>query len=137
MFRQIMVPVDLGHIDQLARSLDAAILIARQTGAEVVFVGVSSSAPSEVARTPQAFAARLESFARKFGEEHGITTQSKAYITHDPATDLDDTLLTATRDLGADLVVMASHVPNLGDYIWPSNGGTIAKRAGISVFIVR
>lgn len=137
MFSRIMVPVDLAHIAKLGRSLDAAALIARHTEAEVVYVGVSSSAPSEVARTPQAFAAKLEAFARETGERHGIRTHAKAYITHDPATDLDDTLLAATRELGADLVVMASHIPNVVDYIWPSNGGTIARRAGISVFVVR
>jgi nucleotide-binding universal stress UspA family protein len=56
---------------------------------------------------------------------------------HDPAADLDPTLLKAVEETGADLVVMASHVPGLTDYIWPSNGGTVARRAKVSVMVVR
>ena len=37
----------------------------------------------------------------------------------------------------ADLVVMASHIPNVADHFWPSNGGSIASRADVSVMLVR
>ena len=137
MFKKIMAPVDLRHVDHLGKALDVAAAIAKDTGAELIYVGVSSSAPSEIAHTPQEYAAKLEDFARKSGAEHGVETHSKAYVSHDPTSDLDDTLLKATHDLGADLVVMASHIPNVADHIWPSNGGTIASHADISVFIVR
>jgi len=50
---------------------------------------------------------------------------------------VDDALLKASRDTGADLVVMASHMPSVLDYIWPSNGGKIAEHAKCSVMVVR
>lgn len=50
---------------------------------------------------------------------------------------MDDILLKAVKDTGADLVVMASHVPNIMDYVWPSNGGKIAEHAECSVMVVR
>ena len=58
-------------------------------------------------------------------------------ISHDPAIDLDDTLMKAQHETGADLVVMQSHVPNITDYVWPSNGGTMATHSDASVFVVR
>jgi nucleotide-binding universal stress UspA family protein len=137
MFKKIMAPVDLKHLDHLGKALDVAVAIAKDTGAELIYVGVSSAAPSEIAHTPQEYASKLEDFARRSGAEHGVETHAKAYISHDPTSDLDDTLLKATHDIGADLVVMASHIPNVADHVWPSNGGTIASHADVSVFIVR
>ena len=58
-------------------------------------------------------------------------------VAHDPTTDLDDVLLKAVKDTGADIVVMQSHMPNILDYVWPSNGGKIAEHAKTSVFVVR
>ena len=46
-------------------------------------------------------------------------------------------ILNAPGNVGADLVVMQSHVPRLTDYVWPSNGGTIASHSKASVFVVR
>lgn len=53
--------------------------------------------------------------------------------------ELDDRLLEAIRDTGADLVVMASHPPGIGDklHIIHSNGANIVKHSNVSVFIVR
>lgn len=137
MFKTIMLPVDLAHIAHLERSIAAASMLAKANDAEVILVSISSAAPSEVARTPEQFAAKLAGFARQVAETHGVRAQSRAYITHDPASDLDATLLQAVHDTGADLVVMASHLPTVVDRFWPSNGGTIARRADVSVFVVR
>ena len=46
-------------------------------------------------------------------------------------------MLKAIVNTGPDLVVIASHVPNVLDYVWPSNGGKVAERAKCSVFVVR
>jgi nucleotide-binding universal stress UspA family protein len=137
MFKKIMVPVDLKHIDRLGKALDVAAAMAKDMGAELIYVAVAASAPTEFSHTPQEYAAKLEQFARKSGEEHGVETHSKAYVSHDPTSDLDETLLKATHELGVDLVVMASHIPNVMDSLWPSNGGMIASHADVSVFIVR
>jgi nucleotide-binding universal stress UspA family protein len=58
-------------------------------------------------------------------------------VSHDPTVDVDDALMKAVSETGADLVVMASHVPGLADYIWPSNGGKLAAHSSASVFVVR
>ncbi len=137
MFQSIMVPVDLAHLDQLTRAREIAAGVARQSGATVTYVGVTTSAPSPVAHTPEEFAAKLDAFAAAEAEAHGHTAAAKAITSHDPSIDLNDTLLNAATDLGADLIVIASHIPTLADHLWPSHGGQIAKRATASVFVVR
>jgi nucleotide-binding universal stress UspA family protein len=137
LFTKIMVPVDLAHADKLERALQCAADLATNYNATVVYVGVAAATPGSVAHTPQEFAEKLAAFAAAQGESAGISTDSLAMTSHDPSTDLDPTLLDALDQCGADLVVMASHIPNLTDYIWPSNGGTIARRAKVSVMVVR
>ncbi|OWU83461.1 universal stress protein UspA [Oceanicola sp. 22II-s10i] len=137
MFSNIMVPVDLAHEDRLSKALSCAGELAKSSGATVTYVGVSAATPSSVAHTPEEFAKKLDAFAAAQGEKHGVTTRAHAVTSHDPATDLDPTLLKAVDETGADLVVMASHVPNITDYIWPSNGGSVAGHAKVSVLVVR
>jgi nucleotide-binding universal stress UspA family protein len=137
LFKRIIVPVDLAHIDLLAKSLDVAASISKQFGAEVVYVGVTTSAPSDVAHNPEEFSKKLEEFGRDQASRHGHDVTVQAIQANDPASELDDAILKSISALGADLVIMASHVPTVADYIWPSNGGKIASHAGISVFLVR
>ena len=137
MFSQIMVPVDLGHTDELAKSLTVAADLSKQYGAPVCYVGVATSQPSSISRFPEEFEKKLSEFAEEQASLGGHAATSRAFIGHDPVTDVDDVLLRAAEEVGADLVVMASHVPKLVDYIWPSNGGKIAAHSKAAVFVVR
>lgn len=137
MFKRILAPVDLAHLDKLERALKVTAEEAKLHGAAVTYVSVSAAAPSALAHTPEEFKTRLGAFADQQAKTHGINADAHAIISHDPATDIDDALLKAIRDTGADLVIMASHTPGLADYFWPSNGGKVAGHTGASVFIVR
>lgn len=137
MFTKIMTPVDLAHLDKLGKALDVTADLAKHFGIPVCYVGVTASAPSGVAHTPEEYAAKLAGLGREQAAAHGIETSTKAYQSHDPAIDLDNALMTAVQETGADLVVMASHNPNVTDFIWPSHGGQIASHSGASVFLVR
>lgn len=137
MFKRIMVPIDLAHVDRLDKALTCAADLAKHYGSTVIYVGVSAATPSSIAHTPAEFADKLAAFARNQAGAHGVQTESHAMTSQDPAVDLDPTLMKALDETRADLVVMASHIPNVTDYIWPSNGGTIAGHARISVMVVR
>jgi nucleotide-binding universal stress UspA family protein len=136
-FTKIMVPVDLLHAARLTRALKVAADLGRLYGAEVCYVAVTAPTPGPAAHNPQEFAAKLDDFARGEGEAQGLPVSSHSVISHDPAVDLDDALLKARKEIGADLVVMASHVPGISDYLFPSHGGKMARRAGVSVMVVR
>ncbi len=137
MYKQILIPVDLTHVQHLTKSLQVAADLAQQYGARVTYVAVTSSAPGPVAHNPKEFKEKLAAFANDQAARHGIATDARAYTAHDPAIQIDDTILKAIHEVQADLVVMASHIPNVADYILPSHGGKVAKHADVSVFIVR
>ena len=137
MFKKIMVPVDLAHQDALARSLQCAADLATHYGAEVVYVGVTAATPSALAHNPAEYKEKLGKFAAGQGEVHGIEASAHMALSHDPTTDVDDALLKASNETGADLVVMQSHMPSVLDHIWPSNGGKVAEYAKCSVLVVR
>lgn len=136
-YRKIMVPVDLAHADKLEKGLTTAADLAKHYRIPVCYVSVTTAAPSPIAHNPKEFADKLEAFAQEQAGKHGHDATSKAYTSHDPAVDVDETLLKAVHDVGADLVVMASHIPGLIEYVWPSNGGKIAEHSDASVFVVR
>ena len=137
MYRKIMVPVDLAHIERLDKAITTATDLAQHYGIPICFVGVTAETPTEVAHTPKEFAEKLEVFGVTQAKKHGLDIDTAAYPSHDPAADLDETLIAAARDNGADLIVMASHVPGLPNHIFASNAGAVASHAEISVFVVR
>jgi len=137
MYKKIMVPVDLAHVDKLARALDTAANLAKFYHAPVTYVGVTSSAPGPLGHNPEEYSKKLTDFIATQTNTHGIEADGKTVVSHDPAVDLDDSLIKAVNETGSDLVVMATHIPNVADHIWPSNGGRIATHTDASVFLVR
>lgn len=137
MFKKIMAPVDLAHLGRIEHALGVTADLAKHYGAEVVYVSVTTGAPSKVAHNPKEFGEKLDAFAAREAETHAIKASGHVAMAHDPTTDVDDALLKAAGDTGADLVVMASHKPGLAEYFWPSNGGKLAAHTGLSVMLVR
>lgn len=137
MYRKIMVPIDLAHIDVIEPSLEAVADLARHYDAEVCYVGVTSSSPSSVARSPEEFQQKLDAFAQKRAQVHGQPVSTHTVHSADPVANLDDLLLKAIDKVGADLVVMPTHPPKHLDVIMTSHGGKIATHTDVSVFLVR
>ncbi len=137
MFNQIMVPVDLEHLGGLAKSLAVAADLSNKYDAPVCYVGVSSGQPDPISKSPGGYSKKLADFAAGQEAKHGHKVSSQMFASHDLVTDVDDVLLKAVEEVGADLVVMASHIPTIVDYVWPSNGGKIAAHSNASVFVVR
>lgn len=137
MFKHIMMPVDLAHADKLDRAMTVAADQAKHYGAKVTYVSVTAAAPGDVARTPGEHAEKLAKLAAAQAELHGHTAESHSVVSHDPAVDLDDKLIEARKALGADLVVMATHLPNMADMFLPAHGGELARHSQVSVFLVR
>lgn len=137
MFKRIMAPVDLAHVERLGRALDCAADLAKHYSVPITYVGVTSTAPGRMGHNPEEFSQKLGEFVRGEAERHGVEASAHTAIAHDPPTEVDDALMRAVDETGSDLVVMASHVPDVIDYIWPSNGGKLAEHAKCSVLVVR
>lgn len=137
MFKKIMFPVDLGALDALERALDIAVRLARAGNAELCFVGVYGSAPSADAHYTAEYRDKLTAFAEQQGAAHKLKTSTHPAFSHDPGVEIASTLLDAIGEIGADAVVMASHIPGWMEHIFHSNAGYVACHAPISVFVVR
>jgi nucleotide-binding universal stress UspA family protein len=138
MYQRIMVPVDLAHAGRLEKALACAADLSKHYGIPISYVGVVSTLPSGVGHRPEEYRDELKAFAKAQVESHGlISGDGEAFISHDPAVDLHHTLIEAARKVGADLIVMASHVPGLPEHVISSHAGAVASHADVSVFIVR
>lgn len=137
MYHKIMVPVDLAHLELHEPSLATVADLARHYDAEVCYVGVTATTPGSVARTPEEYRQKLETFAQKRAQVHGQPVSVHLITSPDPIADLDDLLIEAIDEVGADLVVMPTHPPRHLDVLMPSHGGKVATHTDVSVFLVR
>lgn len=137
MFKKIMVPVDLAHVESMEKSIRIAADLGKQHDAEIHLVGVTMSAPGSVARTPAEFAQKLATFAAEQSARYGCTMTPEVVLCNDPAVELDTALEDYGKKIDVDLVVMASHVPGFMDHLFLSRAGHLATHTDISVFIVR
>lgn len=137
MYESIVVPVDLSHADRLAKALDTAADLAKHYDARVIYVGVTTTAPGDVAHSPGEFEKALDAFADRQAGEHGIRTEARALTTADPTIELDKTLIEAIEELKADLVVIGSHHPGVWQNLISHHGAYLAEHADVSLFIVR
>lgn len=139
MYKKILVPVDLAHTEKLSKALSTAVDIAKHYDASVCYISVTNTTPGAAAHNPKELAEKLQVFAEEQGNSHGLRTSSEVLSTPDTAVELDHKLLAAIQDTGADLIIMASHAPGMGDrlHILHSNAANIVKHSDISVFVVR
>lgn len=137
MFAKIMCPVDLAHIGDLKRALEVAGRTAKEYGAEIVYCGVAPVAPGAVSHSPKEYAEKLEKLAGGEGETYGVPTSSVTKSAVDPNTKLNELLHEVAEEIHPDLIVMATHSPNLTDHFWASHGSHLARAAKASVFLVR
>lgn len=139
MYQKIMVPIDMQHVDKMEKALQTAADLANHYGAKLCYVAVSGKVPNRVAPTPEKFAEKLQEYATEQGNKLGLDIQAKAISSVDVTIELDDKLLEAAKDIGADLVVMASHIPGVPDrlHLISSNAAYIVRHSDISVFVVK
>ncbi len=120
-------------------TLAAAADLARHYSAELWYVAVTGKVPNRVAKSPERFAAELDSFAAERRRELGLDIHARSISSVDVVVELDDTLLAAAKEIEADLIVMASHLPGVPDrlHLISSNAAYIVRHSSVSVFVVR
>lgn len=139
MYSKILVPVDLAHIDKLAKALGTSIDIAKHYNAGLHYVTVTNRTPSSAAHSPRELEDALRRFAEEQGKDHGIDTSYSLIESPDTVIELEKRLVKAAEETGADLIVMASHMPGIGDklHFIRSNAANLVRDTNISVFVVR
>ena len=137
MYRHIGVPVDLAHRDLLDKALDTACALTSTFGARMTLFAVAGPAPGGAAHSPRELAEKLDALAVTLAGRSGQVVTTRVEVVGDPVADLDRALNRLFHELEVDLVIMASHIPGIRDYVFHSNAGFLASHTDLSVFVVR
>ena len=137
MTKSIMAPIDLAHTDALETAVAEAAALAKSKGANLTLVGVTGSAASEAAHNPAEFDAKLAGYADGVANRFGLDVEHLTLQDNDVTVDLANVLIEAGEKIGADIIVMASHVPGVLEHVFSSTAGYVASHAKCSVYVVR
>ena len=140
MFKSILVPIDLAHQSSWQFAIPEAIELAKAGQCKltvmtvvrepkVMFEGVYLS--FQLDQMVAEARSNLDKIVRKFHTTEIQIEQDVRFgsIGHE--------ILTAARDRDIDLIVMASHRPEMLDYLIGPNAAHVARHAGCSVLILR
>ena len=136
MYKTILVPIDLAHVEQGKPMIDVAKALADK-GAAIILVYVVEDVPARVT-------AELPSGAHKKILEHaqseldamaslaGLEVDAVIREGHPPTA-----IIAVAEEKGADLIIVASHRPDWHDYLLGSTAARVVRHAQCSVLVVR
>jgi nucleotide-binding universal stress UspA family protein len=141
MFKDILLPVDLGDAGAQEKAVSAAVELVRCFGGRLHVMTivpsfgegfVSSFFPADYQEKAMAAAnERLHAFARERIPD-GIPVQHVV-----ACGTIYEEILDFARQHSVDLIVMASHRPELSDYLLGPNAARVTRHAACSVMVVR
>lgn len=139
-YASMLVPVDIAHESSWKHALPQAIALARSNGARLTVLTVLRQTTIMFEGVYLAF--QLE---QMMSAARGKLAQIVADHPHEGVSIAQDVrlgsiggeILAAIRDTGADLVVMASHRPEMKDYLIGPNAAHVVLNTTASVFVVR
>ncbi len=139
MFKTILVPIDTAHPERVKSSLAAAGKLALAHDSKLVLLHVVEQLPGYVlTEVPDGFRDSIKERAtaeiKKIvaAQELPATAQvlvREGHVYH--------TILSVARDVGADLIVIASHNPVMADYLLGSVAARVVRHAHCSVLVLR
>ncbi len=140
MFKNILVPIDVAHEESSKLVLNAAATLANSSGAKLTLLNVIADIPNLVAvQLPADFAEKAVAAAsdqlNSIAEHCGLAKGSyEMRIAHGPAY---HEIISQAEEMGADLIVMASHRPELSTYLLGTVAARVVRHAKCSVLVVR
>jgi nucleotide-binding universal stress UspA family protein len=140
MYKNILVPVDIGDVDLAKPAIETAVAFARGSEGRLRLINVLPMTPVMLAEyVPPDFDTQqrkssedaLAAVARDCGLEPARVsyTVRQGGIYHE--------LLEEANAIAADLIVMTSHRPAMRTYFLGSNAGHVVRYAKCSVLVVR
>jgi nucleotide-binding universal stress UspA family protein len=140
MYASILVPVDVAHESSWKHALPQAIELARAHGARVTVLTVLRQTSLMFEGVYLAFQLeQLMAAAReKLAQIVAAHDLAGLQVTQDVRMgSIGGEILASIRDTHADLVVMASHRPEMQDYLIGPNAAHVVTNTKASVFVVR
>ena len=140
MFKNILVAVDLEHDTPVDDLLRIASDIANTYGAQVHLLNVIGAAPAVVS---QFLPENYENMVSEKIEKDLAVLAAKVDLAEGAAASsvrfggVYQEILAHAANIGADLIIVASHKPNVGDYLLGSTAARIVRHASCSTLVVR
>ena len=141
MYKEILLAVDLNDIESQRKAIDTATEVARACGSRLHVQTVVPSFGMAMVATyfPKDFEEKALESARQALDEfvqqnipEDLTVQH--IVGHGT---IYQEILSSAEEIGADLIVMASHRPELQDYLIGPNAARVVRHAKCSVLVVR
>lgn len=139
MFKNILVPVDLAHLEKGTALIDRVKQVAGRHDGKLTLLNVVPEIPGFViGQLPKGVYEKMMSDAeaalQDLVKKHGLAASTEIKIERGhPAHQI---LHVATKT-HADLILVASHQPGLSDYLLGSTAGKVVRHAQCSVLVVR
>ena len=141
MYKQILLPVDLGHKASWEKAAPAAVALAQQNGAKVNVVTVipDYGMPMVGSFFPEDFSEKALSASQQelaaFVEKNiPADVRGKSRAVHGT---IYKRIIINADEMGCDLIVLGSHRPEKADYLLGPNAARVVRHANQSVFVVR
>ena len=140
MFKNILVAVDLEHGTHIHSLLRIASDVANTHGARVHLLIVVAAAPAVVSQfLPENYEKMasgkiendLAALAAKVDLAEGAADSSVRFG------DVYQEILAHANKIGVDLIIVASHKPNVGDFLLGTTAARVVRHASCSVLVIR
>ncbi len=136
MFNTILIPIDIGHTDEVKNVINIAAANGNKD-ARIILLNIVEDIPKwAAAELPDGFQQKSLQTAQEelnaIANASDIKTDADARIGHPYQTILD-----VAKEKGAELIIIASHQPGLQDYLLGSTAAKVVRHARCSVLVVR
>jgi nucleotide-binding universal stress UspA family protein len=140
MFKKILVPVDLAEPDIAKPAIDKAVELVRASQGTLRIVNVLPMTPVMLAEyVPPDFDAQqrkqAEDSLKQLVEESGLDSSQVSGTVRQGG--IYHEVIEEAKAVGADLIVMTSHRPDMRSYFLGSNAGHVVRYASCSVLVLR
>jgi nucleotide-binding universal stress UspA family protein len=141
MYNDILLPVDLADPSSWRKSLPVALSFCRTFGARLHVVTVVPDFGMAIVGQyfPETFERQMIEETRKalhaFVSEHVPPEVPVQHVVAHGT--VYQEILHEANEIGVDLIVIASHRPELRDYLLGPNAARVVRHAGMSVLVVR
>lgn len=139
MYKTVLVPVDLSHIEKGSKMIERAKYLADTNKSQLTLLNVIPDIPAYVAleipsRVREQVLENNKSELKDLIKKHDLPASTNVVIqSGNPATTILDH---ATKE-NCDLIMVASHQPGLRDYLLGSVAGKVVRHASCSVLVIR
>jgi len=139
MYKTVLVPVDLSHIEKGSKMIERAKYLADTNNSQLTLLNVIPEIPPYVAiELPSGLHEKVVENARAdlkdLVRKHNLPSSTEIAVeSGNPA----NVILAYAKKENSDLIMVASHQPGLTDYLLGSVAGKVVRHAQCSVLVVR